>query len=334
MKKPKPVKPKESHHVVGPLGRRRSPDTKHIEKYPFRVVRAVANVENILPLPSWHEEHDQGTEGACVGYGWSMAKAILDKQRFNDAWLWNEAKKIDIWPDTNPGDNNGTSVRAAGDVLRDQGHVLKGKRSPERRWAIQENRWATTVDEMRTAIAGNVPVVIGVNWYSNFDNPQHKGTEHWIGEGSLGHIRGGHCVCIIGASDKRQAFLAKNSWGKNYPLVWIPYTTMQRLLNEDGEAALITDEVEVDFVGYIFTKQLKIGSRNKDVLALQRWLNNHGYTVASEGAGSPGNETNYFGALTRTQVRKLQLDRGIAKQTDAGFGQVGPKTREYLNKTK
>ena len=107
---------------------------------------------------------------------------------------------------------------------------------------IIKNRWATTVDEIRTAISMGIPLSIGVNWYSNFDDPIKKKTEYWIGENDLGNIRGGHCVCLYGASDKRQAFIIKNSWGKSYPLVWIPYNTIQKLITEDGEFALITDK--------------------------------------------------------------------------------------------
>lgn len=41
------------------------------------------------------------------------------------------------------------------------------------------------------------PVVIGINWYSNFDGPVKDAQGHyWIGRGSLGSIRGGHCVAL------------------------------------------------------------------------------------------------------------------------------------------
>ena len=56
-----------------------------------------------------------------------------------------------------------------------------------------------------------------------------------------GPLDGGHCVCIYGASDERQAFKFVNNWGMGYPLTWIPYETMQLLLNQYGEATLITD---------------------------------------------------------------------------------------------
>jgi len=44
--------------------------------------------------------------------------------------------------------------------------------------------------------AAPTPVVLGINWYSNFDEPNldSKG-RYWIGVGNLGPIRGGHCIC-------------------------------------------------------------------------------------------------------------------------------------------
>lgn len=43
-------------------------------------------------------------------------------------------------------------------------------------------------------------VVIGVNWYSNFDHPVLRriaGRDRYIiGDGDLGHLRGGHAVCL------------------------------------------------------------------------------------------------------------------------------------------
>lgn len=257
--------------MEGALGRRIPPDWEHVEKYPFRTVapRAVDTVNRTLRLPHWHWTHDQGQEGSCVGHGIVMERAItntaqnkllnilgIKTRRYDPIHVWNEAKKIDVWPDTNPGDDNGTSVRAGYDIARDQGLsrvkkmvIDKGAGIPrpvgagpvEYGEGILTNRWATTVDEMRTAISQGLPVTIGVAWYANFDVPELWRHDDWIGRGDLGRVRGGHCLTVYGASDKRQAFRLKNSWGESYPMVWMPYTTMQRLLNEYGEAALVTD---------------------------------------------------------------------------------------------
>lgn len=248
------------------LGRRVPTDWRHTEEYPWRNLepKTVSYVKRVMVLPYWHWSHDQGFEGACVGFGGSLVMAVTNliqrrdsdppikpyAVRYDSWWLWDRSKEIDEWSDTNPGDSNGTSVRASMDILRTLGHVQVANTytgraidpKPVITNGIAANRWAWTVDEMRTAVSQALPVSIGVNWYANFDSPREKRyNEYWIGEGDLGRIRGGHCVAVYGADDDRQAFRVKNSWGRSYPLVWLPYKTMQRLISEDGEAAIITD---------------------------------------------------------------------------------------------
>lgn len=248
------------------LGRVNPPDAKHIESYPMMAALRTAGpvVERELTLPPWHQEHDQGQEGACVGFGTSMALWILNMEeskrdgtpfdpntRYDSFWLWKEARLADEWPDNDDLNDvdQGTFVRAAADVLRVRGHcVIKdGQTQSEDRMAgILKNVWATSVDDIRSSIDKGIPCSIGMRWYSSFDDPQEKNGEWWIGEGDIGRVRGGHCVCIYGASDERQAFKLKNSWGGNYPEVYIPYSVIEKELadapQEGGaEVTLFTD---------------------------------------------------------------------------------------------
>lgn len=240
-----------------PLGRRVPEDFDHVEKYPLSALPA-AQIPSVVPVVigvnwydafdkpvlkngryyigldphnlgairgghcvclkpdrmvdtlSWWDFYDQGREGACVGFGSSRAMSLLNRKRYYARWLWDHAKLIDDWADTNPGDDNGTSVRAAMDVLRTQGHVVWKAGLPSAVAArdalvavpgegIAANRWATQTDQIRGVL----------------QSPRHD---------TLG------CVPIV------------NSWGRSYPhYVWMPYETLQRLLNEDGEATLVTD---------------------------------------------------------------------------------------------
>ncbi|HBM45802.1 MAG: Ig domain protein group 2 domain protein [Parcubacteria group bacterium GW2011_GWF2_38_76] len=77
---------------------------------------------------------------------------------------------------------------------------------------------------------------------------------------------------------------------------------------------------------YGFAVNLAFGSKNEDVRNLQKVLNSDLDTaVALSGAGSSGNETNFFGTATRVAVLKFQKKYGIAQ---TGF--VGPLTRAKL----
>ncbi len=87
---------------------------------------------------------------------------------------------------------------------------------------------------------------------------------------------------------------------------------------------------------YQFTKDLKIGDLNSDILELQKILNSDiGTAVSPSGVGSKGNETNYFGNLTKQAVVRFQekykneilAPNGLSY----GTGFVGITTRKKLN---
>ena len=77
----------------------------------------------------------------------------------------------------------------------------------------------------------------------------------------------------------------------------------------------------------IFKHTLKEGVTGADVKALQKFLNAHGFVIAKMGAGSLGNETDYFGTGTRASLIKFQKANGI--KPASGF--FGPATLKYVN---
>src|SRR3989338_7873803 len=84
-----------------------------------------------------------------------------------------------------------------------------------------------------------------------------------------------------------------------------------------------------------FDRPLTTGDRGDDVTLLQRLLNTAGFTVAPPPeAGSPCNETSYYGQLTATAIKTLQCEKAIVcdgTPETTGFGTVGPKTLTLLN---
>lgn len=75
---------------------------------------------------------------------------------------------------------------------------------------------------------------------------------------------------------------------------------------------------------FLWNRQL--WDRGADILALQKFLNENGFTVASSGAGSAGNETSLFGTLTLRALKKFQTANNLP-----ATGYFGPATRKIIN---
>lgn len=74
-------------------------------------------------------------------------------------------------------------------------------------------------------------------------------------------------------------------------------------------------------------KTLKLGVKGDQVKLLQQMLNKKGFTIATTGAGSMGNESNVFATKTKSAVVKFQKANGLKPD-----GVVGPKTWALLQK--
>jgi len=78
-----------------------------------------------------------------------------------------------------------------------------------------------------------------------------------------------------------------------------------------------------------FSRPLTVGVIGEDVRCLQRYLNNAGFFVAVSGAGSPGNETTFFGPLTRLAVVRWQAANAISPAAGY-FGGISQKKYKQL----
>lgn len=167
---------------------------------------------------------DQGSEGACVGFGCThelAARPAVVEGLTNDfarTKVYWEAQKIDEWaggayPGATPR-YEGTSVNAGLKILKSLGY-------------IEEFRWALKLEEACWYLGYRGPLVIGVDWYRDMFGTDANGFLH-----ASGNIEGGHCVCVIGQrivwKDSTGAknwdnvdllksyWLIHNSWGKDW----------------------------------------------------------------------------------------------------------------------
>jgi hypothetical protein len=163
---------------------------------------------------------DQGSEGACVGFGWTaeliaepMAVKLGDlsaSNRFARELYW-QAQRIDEWPGEN---YEGTSVLAGAKTTRDGGY-------------ISGYRWAFGIDDVidtlcSSAARGGGPVVIGIPWFDGMYETRPSGLVE-----VSGHIVGGHCITLTGYhpgirlwregwTKRFEVVKWRNSWGKDY----------------------------------------------------------------------------------------------------------------------
>lgn len=168
--------------------------------------------------------------------------------------------------------------------------------------------------------------LVGKEWYTSID-----GRVSWLPK-DINPIRPpanpicGHAITMSAfdyTSSNKQTL--PNTWGKE----WCRNGSCDILFEsyKPTEAWIILDETPT-IPEFKFLNNLYYGITSPDVKQLQIRLNKDQRTqVAVKGAGSPGNETEFFGGLTLRAVKKYQTLNGITPV----WGFVGPITRKKLN---
>lgn len=229
--------------MPGELGRRHAPDTRDLN-FLMRAMPTYPTRTTDRTYRYWGlREKDDQTGSTCVSNGeahavlagpyqrrmsWLDAKAPAGYRSAQSGetgyrgWHYDRAQAIDEWSDTPP--EGGTSVRAGFKVLVEDGLAASY-------W------WAYDVEEVATTVLEHGPVVFGFNWYRGFMNDRweyHDGG-WWIGrnQSTWGSIEGGHAITATGVNVAEEKFRIF-TWGHND--CWMTFATIDRLLNEDGEA--------------------------------------------------------------------------------------------------
>lgn len=177
---------------------------------------------------------DQGNTPQCVGYStWAFltASPVRNHPVFSPTTLYREAQDNDEWPGN---DYDGSSVRGAMKALQKRGLVSSYS------WAFS---CEPAIDHMLTV----GPMVLGTLWYDGMFHPDKQGYI-W----PTGQVVGGHAWLGGIAVDRERknpdgtvgAIRKLGSWGKRYGQngrVWIAFHVLDRLIKEQGEAAVATE---------------------------------------------------------------------------------------------
>lgn len=105
-----------------------------------------------------------------------------------------------------------------------------------------------------------------------------------------------------------------------------------------GPSSLCWDEDNLDIdlseIEGPFSLKLQIGTEHEQVRLLQEFFNDNGYALTMSGPGSPGNETSFFGNLTKQAVQDFQCDHNIVcsgSEYTTGYGLLTEATQQRLN---
>jgi hypothetical protein len=165
---------------------------------------------------------DQGSEGACVGFGWTheagaRPKVVLNLTNAIARKVYKLAQTFDEWPGE---DYEGSSV-------------LGGAKAAEQMGWLEQYRWAFSLEDAILALGYRGPGVAGLNWYEGMSEPDKNGFIH-----PTGALLGGHCILINGVNVKKGYVKLHNSWSKNWGILggcYLSFDDFGRLLKEDGE---------------------------------------------------------------------------------------------------
>lgn len=178
---------------------------------------------------------NQGSEGACVGFGWSGELQVppVEIPVSNEfaRSLYQGARRVD---------------KRDGRFYNEGATVLAGaKYARQQRW-ISEYEWCFGMEDLTDTLVHRGPVVLGINWYAGMYAPDQN-NRVWVN----GELAGGHCILCIGFWPNHHlfgdCFVLLNSWGRGWGdngMGYITASDMNRLLvTEQGEACIARDIV-------------------------------------------------------------------------------------------
>lgn len=204
--------------------------------YPIRTLLSEVQqqpVTRIWTIPTGSPVLDQGSEGACTGFG------VTNELRFNPAPIpkldakfaretiyWG-AQRTDPWPG---GSYPGATPQYEGSS------VLAAVKTAAKLGYYGQYRWAFGESDLALAVSFHGPVILGLNWRTGMFRPDTNNFLH-----ATGANEGGHCLVCIGINVEGGYYTIYNSWGPGWGLdgtAKVSRTDMADRLADNGEACI------------------------------------------------------------------------------------------------
>ncbi len=217
------------------LGRHVRRDSRSLA-YPYQARRAPRDLSDQL----WARHIpilDQGDLGSCTGNAetgnlgcdpfYSTLPAGTELNEDFAVGLYSLATKLDSYQGTYPPDDTGSDGTSVAKAAQ-QDSLISGYTH------------AADVNAMADALQ-NGPVIVGVSWYSSFDNPDKDTGLIKISKSA--YVRGGHEFVVRGVKIADELFLADNSWGEGFGLngsMEFSWDTMAALFADEGDCTVST----------------------------------------------------------------------------------------------
>jgi hypothetical protein len=215
--------------MIYPLGRNRSKfDARDYSLSAF-MPRKGANAF-VAPDTRWEfalPTLNQGDTGHCVGFSmadWGICFPVQDAfTNANGHSFYYKCKIVDGEPEQ----ENGSTVRSAATVLRQEG-------------MIDAYAFASSVNEIKYWLVNKGPLIIGTDWTNDMFTPDSENVIHPTGD-----VAGGHAYLINEVKDDA-LFGIQNSWGNEWGIMgraYIPISEFSVLFRYGGEALAAVEKV-------------------------------------------------------------------------------------------
>lgn len=210
------------------------------------VVRPIVLPKQIDLRTECPEVYDQGQLGSCTANAIGAIYEFVQKKETNSSFM---PSRLFVYYNTREMD--GTTSVDSGARLRDgMKTVSKIGVCPETEWpyiikmfskrpklkcysiatenkVIAYKRIPQVLNQMKACLAEGYPFIFGFTVFESFEGEEvrHSGIVELPREGE--RSLGGHAVTCVGYDDEKQAFLIRNSWGKDWGLdghCWMPYS--------------------------------------------------------------------------------------------------------------